>query len=314
MATEAHKFRVGLFVITATVIGLGVAIWLGASHFFETNLRLATYFTESVQGLEPGAAVKYRGVPSGRVEEIRVAPDGVLIEVVMSLDVSIAQSMKEDETLRAQLQLTGITGLRYVEINRHTGESLQRYPKLSFEPPYPVIPSTPSTFIAVQDALEELYKRVVSIDFAGISVDIRNTLQAADGLLSDPRLQEIVGHVNEVSASTARVAKNVDNMTRDVDLEPAITNLTEASAEARALFADLHSGEAGRELREALRQVDRLAVVAQQFIVGLQQTTERLDRTVGALERVAEDVRQQPSRLLFSDPPAPRRPGDRGDE
>ena len=86
MATEARKFRVGVFTLVAVAILIGTIIWLGASRFFERTLRLDTYFSESVQGLEPGAAVKYRGVPSGRVEEIRIAPDGDLIEVVMSMD------------------------------------------------------------------------------------------------------------------------------------------------------------------------------------------------------------------------------------
>ena len=310
MATEVRKFQVGVFVIAATVIGIGATIWLGASRFFERSLRLATYFSESVQGLEPGAAVKYRGVPSGRVEAIRVAPDGVLIEVILAMDVHIAESVKEDENLRAQLQLTGITGLRYVEIDRHTGDALNRSPKLTFEPPYQTIPSTPSSFIAIQDALEDLYNRVMEVDFKGISGDARNTLQAADVLLRDPRVDETLGNLKTASESATRLSQNLERITAGVDLKPAVNNVTEASAEASALLTDLRSGETGTELREALGQISRLALSAQQFIVGLQQTTERVDRTVGNLERLTEDVRHQPSRLLFSQPPAPRQRGD----
>ena len=71
MATEAHKLQVGIFVIAATLIGVGTAIWLGASRFFENTSLMVTYFSESVQGLEPGSAVKYRGVPAGRVRAHR---------------------------------------------------------------------------------------------------------------------------------------------------------------------------------------------------------------------------------------------------
>lgn len=310
MATEARKFRVGVFVIVAVAILVGGLIWLGASRFFEQSLRLATYFSESVQGLEPGAAVKYRGVPSGRVEVIRVAPDGDLIEVVLTMDVDIAQSMKEDETLRAQLQLTGLTGLRYVEINRHSGDALNRYPALTFKPEYPVIRSTPSQFIALQDALEDLYERFSSVDVAGISGDIRNTLQAADALLRDEKLQLIVGNFKETSELAARLSRNLERITHDVNLEPTLQNLNEASHEANLLFAELRSGETGTQLRQTLRQTDRLALSAQQFVINLQQTMERLDRTVSNLERVMEEVRLQPSRLLFSEPPPPQQPGD----
>ena len=97
MAAEASKLQVGVFVIDATVIGVAGAIWLGASRFLENTSLLVTYFSESVQGLEPGAAVKYRGVPAGRVEKIDIAPDGDLIEVLMSIDVEFAESVREGE-------------------------------------------------------------------------------------------------------------------------------------------------------------------------------------------------------------------------
>lgn len=92
MATEAHKYRVGVFVIVASIIGVATVIWLGASRFFEETERAVTYFSESVQGLDPGASVKYRGVPSGRVATIHIAPDGELIEVIIDL-TSIRQRL-----------------------------------------------------------------------------------------------------------------------------------------------------------------------------------------------------------------------------
>src|SRR5262245_42306418 len=114
MAAQARKLRVGLFVISAVLIAVVAAVWLGASRFLTNEVQAVTYFAESVQGLDPGAAVKFRGVPAGRVERIGIAPDGNLIEVVMSLHSSFAQRMLSDTQLRAQLQLSGITGLRYV--------------------------------------------------------------------------------------------------------------------------------------------------------------------------------------------------------
>lgn len=310
MATEVRKFQVGVFVIAATIVGVGGAIWLGASRFFEQNLRLVTYFSESVQGLEPGAAVKYRGVPSGRVEAIRIAPDGELVEVVMAMDVKIAEAVKEDETLRAQLQLTGITGLRYVEIDRHAGEVLAPPPTITFNPPYQVIPSAPSSITAIQDALADVYNRVMQIDFQGIAGDVRSTLQAADVVLRDPRIDETLTNFKTTSESASRLSQNLERMTKGIALGPVVKNFDQATAEAGALLSDLRSGATGTELREALGQINRLALSAQQFVVGLQRTAERLDQTVGNLNQLTEDVRQQPSRLLFSQPPAPRRRSD----
>jgi phospholipid/cholesterol/gamma-HCH transport system substrate-binding protein len=114
VATEVHKVQVGVFVIVATTIGIGALIWLGASRFFEDTEPFVTYFGESVQGLDPGASVKYRGVPAGRVGKISIAPDGRLIQVEMDINVEAGQALKRDPSLRASLELSGITGLRYV--------------------------------------------------------------------------------------------------------------------------------------------------------------------------------------------------------
>jgi phospholipid/cholesterol/gamma-HCH transport system substrate-binding protein len=307
VATEARKLRVGIFVIVAILIGLGAAIWLGASRYLADESQAVTYFSESVQGLDPGAAVKYRGVPAGRVEHIEIAPDGDLIEVVMSIDNRYAEMLVQDPTLRAQLQLSGITGLRYIEIDRQTGEALENVPVLSFEPEYPLIPSTPSQFKAIQEALEDIYGKVMSVDLEGISHDVRATLQAADQLLRDERVQTIVNNLANMSETASRVTINLEKATDGVRLEPVVGELRQATSEAKSLLADLRQGETGRDLRSALREVDGLARSGQTFVIDLQGLVERLNRTTDNLQQLTNALRQQPSSLLFSDPP-PTRP------
>lgn len=305
MATEARKLRVGIFVIVALAIGLAAAIWLGASRYLADETQAVTYFSESVQGLDPGAPVKYRGVPAGRVDRIGIAPDGDLIEVLMSIDTRYAEMLVEDPTLRAQLQLAGITGLRYVEIDRRTGDALKT-PTLSFTPDYPLIPSTASQFQAIQEALEEIYEKVMSVDFEGISGDVRATLQAADLLLRDERVQKVLTNLSEVTDSAARVTRNIEKATADVELGPVVADLRQATSEAKALLVDLRDGETGRELRGAVREVDGLARTSQTFVVDLQGLIERLNRTTDNLQALTDGLRQRPSSLLFSDPAPPR--------
>lgn len=311
MATEAAKLRVGVFVIAALVIGLAAAIWLGASRFLADEEPAVTYFAESVQGLDPGAAVKLRGVPAGRVERIGIAPDNELIQVVMSLQSGMAERILNDPYLRAQLQLSGITGLRYVEIDRHSGEALQKSPQLRFDPPYPLVPSTPSQFKAIQEALEDIYNRVMSVDLPGISADVRATFQAVDNLLRDQRLQEILTNMAQVTDAARRATSNVAEMTEGVRLGPVVGELRQTTAEAKRMIIELREGETGTELRSVLREADTLARTTQSFVVDLQLTVDRLNRTAENLEQLTDLLRQQPSRLLFSAPPPPRpRSGD----
>jgi ABC-type transporter Mla subunit MlaD len=306
VATEAAKLRVGAFVISAAAIGIAALIWLGASRFFADEEPAVTYFAESVQGLDPGAAVKLRGVPAGRVESIGIAPDNELIEVVMNLKPGMAQRILNDPHVRAQLQLSGITGLRYVEIDRHSGDALQKSPQLRFDPPYPLVPSTPSQFKAIQEALEDIYGKVMSVDLEGISNDMRATLQSADELLRSDRTQRILTNLSEMTDAARKATANVAEMTEGVELAPVVRELRQTNAETKQLIVELREGRIGTELRSVLGEADALARTTQTFIVDLQTTVERINRTAENLEQLTDLLRQQPSRLLFSEPPPPR--------
>jgi len=308
VATEAHKYQVGIFVIVATVIGIGAAIWLGASRFFEKTQTFATYFSESVQGLDTGTAVKYRGVPAGRVGAIRIAPDGDLIEVVMDVDTSVAKVIKGDDAMRATLELSGITGLRYIEIDRRTGDALNQAPTLTFKPEYELLPSARSSFKAIQNALGDVYDRVMQLDLGGISGDTRAALQAANQVLRDPRVDTMLTNFKEASESASKVTKDLREVT--MKLAPAAENASHATAEAKQLFASLNQNVKGKDLGDAIEQINRLAQSAQQFVIGMQATVERLDRSVSNLQSLTEEVRSQPSLLLFSAPPGQRRPAE----
>ena len=306
MASDARKFQVGLFVLGASAIGIGAAIWLGANRYFADEIPMVTYFSESVQGLDPGSDVKFRGVPAGRVEKITIAPDEKLIEVSMSIKTNVIDVIRSDDTLRAQLELAGITGLRYVEIDHHEGEALRKSPLLDFDPPHAVLSSTPSTFFAIQEALQEIYDNVMAVDFVGISDDIRTTLNAADNILRDDRVQRLLSSLAELSESAARVTGNVERITQGVEVAPALDELRGITEEARRFLADLNEQEFGEQVRSTLRDFTGVAQSTQGFIYRLQETTERLDRTLGNLDKLTEDLSGQPSRLLFSDPPRPR--------
>ena len=312
MATEAHKFQVGVFVIATTVVGIAAAIWLGASRFFEKTESYVTYFAESVQGLDPGSAVKYRGVPGGHVAAIRIAPDGELIEVLMDIDLNTAKQLKRDPSLRATLELSGITGLRYIEIDRRYGDALHQAPVLDFKPPCEVIPSSRSSFKAIQSALGDVYDRIMQLDLAGISTDAKTALQAATQLLRDERIDAVLSNLKSTTQYTSQVTKNLETMTSGVRLAPAVQNATEATAEAKVLINDLSKGALGRQLGQTIEQYNQLAQTAQQVVAGMQYTLERLDRTASSLQLLSEELRGQPSLLLFAEPPPQSRASEEG--
>jgi hypothetical protein len=70
---RAREFKVGVFVILSVALGLGSVIALGSGSMFKQTAIIETSTTDSVNGLQIGSPVKYRGVPIGEVETIAFA-------------------------------------------------------------------------------------------------------------------------------------------------------------------------------------------------------------------------------------------------
>src|SRR6188472_2686589 len=70
MSQKANYFKLGLFVIGGIVAGVLVLVIIGSGRWFERKVIIETYFKESVQGLDIGSKLKYRGVTIGEVTRI----------------------------------------------------------------------------------------------------------------------------------------------------------------------------------------------------------------------------------------------------
>jgi paraquat-inducible protein B len=131
MATRTNPFKLGLFVLAAAAAAVVAAVLLGAASLTKDTARYHSYFNESVQGLDLGSPVKFRGVTIGTVADIAIAPDHRMVDVVSDLDTkevarmglaeagakrgAVRFSMPPD--LRAQLGSQGITGVKFVAID-----------------------------------------------------------------------------------------------------------------------------------------------------------------------------------------------------
>ncbi len=119
MATKAQKVRLSVFLIISGTILLTFFVVLAGSRLLK---RMDWYVIEykdiSVTGLEPGAAVKYQGVPVGRVTALSLKDAAT---VLVEIEVERGTPIKENS--EAILTMVGITGLKFVEIIGGTEDS-----------------------------------------------------------------------------------------------------------------------------------------------------------------------------------------------
>mgnify|MGYP001605984531 CR=1 FL=1 len=128
MTAPNNHWKLGLFVVVGAVAAVAMVGVLGALSLNPELGHYVSYFDESVQGLEVGSPIKFRGVTIGSVGRIDVAPDHRHVEVEvdlrkaalarLGLDVAAgpvahgsAKKLEQAIDLRAQLASSGVTGV-----------------------------------------------------------------------------------------------------------------------------------------------------------------------------------------------------------
>ena len=331
MRGQGSFLRVGLLLLAGIGVLIGLVVFLGGNQLGEGR-PYETYFRESVQGLEVGAPVKYRGVTIGRVTDIglvtaeygRDEPMDIqratyrLVFVRFVIDPSRVGRLPDTQTavktgLRARVASQGITGLSYIELDFVNPE---QYPPQSvpWTPKYEYIPSMPSTLSQVQDAAQEFLAKLNKIDMAALS-------QSVTGLIDDLRRDLGSGDAHLTLTRAADLLETLRQTVQDADLPRLTADLRDTSGSVRALVQ-------GKEVRNLLANLstaaDRLAEGAAKLpalITALEATSRRagnstadlqqslipllrdMQATAANLRETTEALRQYPAQVLLGGPP-----------
>ena len=308
MVRRVSSRALGLFVTVGVILGVAAIIWVGASKYFEKGDRFVTYFDESVQGLQRDSAVKYRGVDVGRVEDIRVAPDNRLIEVVMKL--RLKDEVEKNNV--AYLRVAGITGIVFIELDQREPGDADLSPRINFAAEYPIVPSRPSQIRQIFSGIDEIVEKIKQVDLEGISKSITTSARAAENLLAGPQTQKVMANLESISANLDRAVARVEQVTADGRLEGVVNETRSALVEARTLVTETRNELKALKLAETAektnRMVDSLSRTSRTTARDIQAMSDNLRRASETLERLLERVEASPSDLLFSSsPPAGRR-------
>lgn len=280
MSTQADKFKIGLFVVSSLFLAVVVVIWLGASRFFEVSQTLVAYFTESVQGLETGTSVRFRGVPVGRIKGIRMAPDGRLIEVVLGLD----RNFKVTDDLGIKMNLMGLTGMKYLEMDTFRPDQQKEPIVLTFEPSYRVVPTYPSDIREIGTALENIFQKVKALDVDRMSNNMLKVTSRLDTLLADPKLDTAGADAADTLRELRETAKKIHEEVSRSQLSKTVTRTFDKASE---FFQE--STETSRNADRLIRRTDN----------NLSNLSQKLDRSADNLIDFTRMIKLKPSSIIF---------------
>lgn len=229
MALHANKLRLGIFFVFIMVLFVGAIFWLVGGFSKDHSTDHACYFAWSVSGLNVGSSVNYNGVPVGSVTSIGIAQDGRLVEVILQID---DEKFKVDNTIVATLYITGITGLRNVNLESLPDSvgRLNRASQLGFESDVPVIPVMSGTVQSMTSGLNKILEMLNDVDAKELNDQAILALTRINTILTDM----------ECDSLGCRVTNTMDNIDRllvtynDLGLE-----LTSAIREAKGDIAPI---------------------------------------------------------------------------
>lgn len=306
MLKKKTYFMVGLFVLIGITAGIVIIVWLGASQYLQKGKTYATYFDESVQGLQIDSSVKYRGVDIGIVDKIRVAPDYRLIEIIMKINYS----GDLDNTI-ARLKMAGITGIVYVELDHRDTGDINNSPKITFTPEYPVIPSNPSDIKQIFTGVDSVISQINRVDFKGISDEIKMTARSINTFVSGAETKRIMHNLDTMTASLEKAADKINRIISDGKVDEILDDAWESIKEAKVVVKKVREEVDALNLAETSDKANRLLDNANRktrlIAEELQVTGENLRRASEHLEEALDRLKADPSDIIFSDPPAKKR-------
>ena len=387
MSRQSQYFKLGLFMLIGVGLLTAALILLGTGSLFEETIKAETYFNESVQGLDIGAAVKFRGVVIGRVTNIdfiinKYQPrldDGsaryVLVEMALDkdalhgfaaysrldVDVGILNAIRQG--LRVRLTTQGLTGVAFLEMDFFDPETNPELP-ISWVPRetmyFPSAPSTMSRIEAAFNTIANVLQQLKGEDFQEFTDRLGNffdtlnkSLEEADvetiGELVVKNLEELHGsleRINELvhdpaaetiipdaagAVSSARrtlegseqefistvremhaAAEQLKNTMKSLDDLLASPELQEAAATLPGTLENVH--EASAEIRRGAVQLERLLRSLNDLVSAESGDVEailtEIQTLLDNLNVITYDLRQNPSRLIFGEPPQAIDPED----
>lgn len=302
MENKAHALIAGAFVVVITALLALLALWLTRDNTQRDLYEMST--SETISGLQPQAAVRFRGVPVGKVE--RIGFDEKVKGNVLIL-VSIDRAAPVTRSTYATVASQGVTGLGFIQLDDN-GESTQRLVPNDDDPPR--IPLKPGS-------LDKLLKQSEMI--------FNQAEQAAtrlNQLLSDDNQKAVntaVTQLAEAAGSINRVAKG---------LEPTVATLPALSSDARAALQSVKSvtdevSITARRLNEKGGALDKLTQGGQALAAGVEtfsaatlpklaEVADETARTMRQLRRTVNAVDDNPQALIFGNGPVVPGPGEAG--
>ena len=327
MTQNTNYFKLGLFIILAFGLTAAMLIAFGAGQFLKTEILAETCFNETVQGLDVGASVKYKGVKIGTVKSITtptktygVASNYVLVTFSLADDCYVGQTggnpgdrMQKavKEGLTVFLSFNGLTGSAYLETDyqKNSPEPLE----ITWNPENLYVPSRRSTIKRASDAVNEVVDTFTSLDLQQVKQDLSAIVKSLDITDVSSQAENLLIELRETNKGLARFLasdrmkqivtdagvslSDLQNMVHDARpaIKKSLANIEIASGSFKRMATGLESGY-GEKLSGMSDKMDAILLSLEKTSQLLENmvwaNTDAIDKMVDNIENTSKNLDQ----------------------
>ena len=317
MENKAHALAAGAFVLVVSALLALLAVWLLRDTSQRDMYEMST--SETVSGLQPQAAVRFRGVPVGKVELIGF---DTKIKGNVLIRISIDRAAPVTKSVFATVASQGVTGLGFIQLDDN-GESAERLVPNDNDPPR--IPLKPGgldkllkqsevIFDQVEQASTKLNQMLAEDNQKRLVTALDSMGLAANNVssLSTTLTSILNAQLGPDKVNIPRLVKNLDT---------AVVSLQDTSTKAGAAIAEV--GITAKRLNEKGGPLDKLSEGGTALAAGVETfsaatlpklgaVADETARTMRQLRRTVNAVDDNPQSLIFGNGPPQPGPGEPG--
>jgi len=281
MSKQANKTMIGAFVVSAVILAVAGVVIFGSGKIFKRTVKYVLYFDGSINGLNKGSPVVWRGVKIGTVIDITLEANSkdltIRIPVIIEVEpdkIKTVNRKRNTESkaiqrmiksgLKAQLQMQCfVTGMLMIDLDFRPDSPVKL---VDTDNIYQEIPTVPST-------MESLTKQLSKFPFKDMLKKLQSTITGIEKIATSPEILEGIHSMNQTIKDAQKVIKRVDSKVDGLadSIRNAATATTEAVKQAQSTLVTAENAlgknseivkqvnETLRELSDAANSIDNLA-------------------------------------------------------
>ena len=308
MENRVSYILIGLFVFILGLSTVGFILWLGKYAQSENYHYYHVITTQSVSGLNPKAPVKFRGVSVGEVKDIYINSDNSE-EVIVLIKVKEDTPVKEDT--HALINLQGITGLSYIELEGGTNKSAllktdsKNYGEIRTKDS--VIERVDKTLTMIGDKTERMLDKTDEVmshknlknfekileNLVVVTLTLNKTLEMMHSKSS--QIDEVLERGKEFEIAVIQAADEVKKMSKNIGISShkTLISMQEASATTSRVMGSLDD-----KLKEGKLDID---VIVRENLLPFQNDLNDLRTLIIETKEFVRELRDSPSDLFFKE-------------